>query len=266
MSNYMSKNELDYVINRSSPEPLYLQVGKILEEKIKSGEYDPGERLQAEEYFAAVFGVSRPTVNKAIEYLIGKRVVRRDKGRGTYIEDSNFRHIEFNDLIGIMNYKGHQIRTDVLYFGELRDSSKVPNWLRTAWDDHVLLLKRVRHIDNVPFFISEHFMPYSFYKCLSDIDFTTEFLSNALKIRCNKELVKMEREVRVVVADTEEVNRLGIMASDPVLMLTGTAFKKNNKPLFHHVTRFDAHKVILQGVGFAEHHVNGSNNKQKQNE
>jgi len=255
MSNYINKNELEYVINRSSPEPLYLQLGKVLEEKIKNGEYEPGERLQSEEYFSAAFGVSRPTVNKAIDYLIAKRAVRRDKGRGTYIEDSSFRHIEFSDLIGIVNYKGHQIHTEVLQLKELEDYSRIPTWLKTTWENRIFYLKRVRHIDNVPLFISEHFLPYRYYKCLSKVDFRTEFLSQALKRCCNKELIKIEREVRVISAESEEVNRLGITSSDPVLQLTGIAYLKNNKPLFLHITRFDAHKVILKGIGYAEHHI-----------
>ena len=65
--------------------PLYYQVSEFIEELIKKGEILPAERMLSEEVLAERFGVSRPTINKAIAILLRKSVLTRERGKGTRI-------------------------------------------------------------------------------------------------------------------------------------------------------------------------------------
>ena len=57
-------------LDRGSPVPLYFQVATQLEEMIESGEMPVGGRLANEVELADRLGVSRPTMRRAIQYLV----------------------------------------------------------------------------------------------------------------------------------------------------------------------------------------------------
>src|SRR5690606_41132648 len=66
-----------------SPIPLYYQVAQSLKRTIASGELAPGERLANEIDLAATLGVSRPTVRRALRYLVEEGLLVRKPGVGT---------------------------------------------------------------------------------------------------------------------------------------------------------------------------------------
>ena len=65
--------------------PLYYQLGSILREKILSGSYAAGDRLPTEAELGDDFGISRITVRQALEALETEGLIRREKGRGTFV-------------------------------------------------------------------------------------------------------------------------------------------------------------------------------------
>src|ERR1700686_3074161 len=72
-------------VDRSSPVPLYFQVAQHLEQMIESGELPMGTRLENETDLADQLGLSRPTMRRAIEYLVGRGLLVRKGGIGTQV-------------------------------------------------------------------------------------------------------------------------------------------------------------------------------------
>src|SRR6185437_12009546 len=69
----------------NSPVPLYFQVAQRLEQMIESGELATGTRLENEIDLADRLGLSRPTMRRAIESLVGKGLLVRKRGVGTQV-------------------------------------------------------------------------------------------------------------------------------------------------------------------------------------
>jgi len=65
--------------------PAYFQLARILHRWIMSGELRPGDRLPPEKELCEEFGLSRMTVRRSISMLADKGLVRRERGRGTFI-------------------------------------------------------------------------------------------------------------------------------------------------------------------------------------
>ncbi|MCZ7647662.1 MAG: GntR family transcriptional regulator [Planctomycetota bacterium] len=72
-------------IDRSSPEPLYAQVKKLLAEQVARGEFRPHDTLPDERSLAERLGLSRLTVRRAILELTEAGVFERIRGRGTFV-------------------------------------------------------------------------------------------------------------------------------------------------------------------------------------
>lgn len=63
----------------------YRQVVDWIQEKLRSGELKPGDRLESENELGARFGISRQTVRHALDALEWQGVLLRRRGSGTYI-------------------------------------------------------------------------------------------------------------------------------------------------------------------------------------
>jgi GntR family transcriptional regulator len=65
--------------------PAYFQLASILHREIMSGDLRPGDRVPSENELSEQYDLSRMTTRKAITLLAEKGVVRREKGKGTYV-------------------------------------------------------------------------------------------------------------------------------------------------------------------------------------
>lgn len=102
-------------LNRKSPVPLYFQVAQQLERSIEAGELPRGTRLSNEVEFAQQLGLSRPTMRKAMEYLVDKGLVVRQRGVGTRVVSPMVRRsLELSSLFDDLEAIGQHPATEVL--------------------------------------------------------------------------------------------------------------------------------------------------------
>jgi GntR family transcriptional regulator len=73
---------LDVNIDRTAPEPLHDQVAARIRRAIAEGEASPGERLPLAKDLAAVLGVNKNTVLRAMHILREEGLVEFRRGRG----------------------------------------------------------------------------------------------------------------------------------------------------------------------------------------
>ncbi len=87
-------------VDRNSPVPLYFQVAQQLEKLIESGELATGTRLENEIDLADQLGLSRPTMRRAIQYLVDRGLLVRKRGVGTQVLHAKVRRqVELSSLL-----------------------------------------------------------------------------------------------------------------------------------------------------------------------
>lgn len=64
--------------------PKYLALAQRLQQDIEAGIYPPGQRIPSETWLAAEYGMSRPTVVRALELLKRDGWLESRQGDGTY--------------------------------------------------------------------------------------------------------------------------------------------------------------------------------------
>src|SRR5215472_7045288 len=72
-------------IYRNSPVPRYHQLKEILREKIRAGEWKPGDIIPSERELSENYGISRMTARQAITDLVNEGVFYREQGKGTFV-------------------------------------------------------------------------------------------------------------------------------------------------------------------------------------
>jgi GntR family transcriptional regulator len=73
------------VVAYEVPTPKYLRVLNVLRERIEDGTYAPGAALPSESQLCTEFGVSRPTVLKALGILRQDGWIESQQGRGHFV-------------------------------------------------------------------------------------------------------------------------------------------------------------------------------------
>ena len=102
-------------IDRSSPVPLYFQVASRIEQAIVSGELPAGSRLENEVALAHRLNLSRPTVRRALQELVGKGLVVRRRGIGTQVVQRPVtRKVELTSLYDDLSRGGQHPATTLL--------------------------------------------------------------------------------------------------------------------------------------------------------
>ena len=76
-----------YVLDQDDPLPLYYQVYHSLLERIRAGEFVPGDALPSERRLAEAYGVSRITIIGALDVLEQENLIERQHGRGTFVTE-----------------------------------------------------------------------------------------------------------------------------------------------------------------------------------
>ena len=67
--------------------PLYVQLADEIAQSIAAGTLQPGDRVASEPELMRRHGVSRATAIRALEHLEQTGLVRREQGRGTFVEE-----------------------------------------------------------------------------------------------------------------------------------------------------------------------------------
>ena len=143
----------DATIDRASPVPFYFQLAEALEEEIVSGRWQPGTRIPSENELCGHYGLSRTTVRQALARLGQEGLVRRDKGRGTYVSESRPRSWLIQSTEGFFHDEllrgGRAVTSRMLRL----ERARLPRWasdsLGLPAGSEGVVVERVRSVDGV---------------------------------------------------------------------------------------------------------------------
>ena len=147
-------------VDRTSPVPLYYQVAQLLERAIESGELPAGSRLENEIALAERLSLSRPTVRRAIAYLVDQGLVVRKRGIGTQVLHAKVRRpLELTSLYDDLNADGRSPSTRVLTLETVRAPDSVAHALGIEEGAPVLSMGRLRSAGAEPLAVLHNYVP-----------------------------------------------------------------------------------------------------------
>jgi GntR family transcriptional regulator len=144
--------------------PLYLQVRDAMIERIAKREWKPGGAIPNEGDLAREYRISTGTMRKALDLLEAGRVVTRQQGRGTYVNDqssdalvSRFWRIDGVDK-GSMAWDSKTI--DIV---EAQANDDERQQLRLGPHDRVYRVRGIYLNGEVPFLVEEASLPVALF-------------------------------------------------------------------------------------------------------
>lgn len=242
--------ELKFSVDRSSPVPLYFQVSRQLEDAIHSGAVSPGSRLQNEIALADRCGLSRPTVRRAIQELVNKGLLVRQRGVGTMVVDNPQvkRQVKLTSLFDDLAKSGQDPATDVLAHEVVLAEDDVAQHLSVSAGDEVVCLERVRYASGEPLAIMHNWLPVPLAGDLTSDELRVCGLYELLRGKgVSMRLASQRMGARVATGD--EATILGLRPGAPLLTMERTTYDDMGRAveLGRHVYRADTYsfEVVL---------------------
>ena len=238
MSNVLSESLTD-AIDREVPIPYHYQLRELLRGEIVAGRWRVNERLPSERELCEASDLSRTTVREAIDALVYEGLLRREKGRGTFVaEPKMVESIQWGSpFSGSMAEQGIPIRTKVLRLEVATPPYVVAQELRLASDAPVIVLDRVRSAFNEPILVSTSYVPQKLCPTLVYDDLTQNSLYELLGEKYDLNIAKAKRYMEAVAANELEAKLLNIEPGTPLMLIESTVYLEDDTPLEYFKSR-----------------------------
>src|SRR3954454_15139417 len=154
---------LTFDIDRSSPTPLYFQLAQAIEGAISSGGLPAGSRLENEVLLAQRYGLSRPTVRRAVQELVDKGLLVRKRGVGTQVIQPHVRRsVELTSLYEDLARAGDSPTTTVLSLERVPAPAEIAAELGVREGEEIVVVQRLRLSRGEPLALMTKHLPGRF--------------------------------------------------------------------------------------------------------
>ena len=219
----MRAQELD----RTSALPLYHQVKQLLLARVRAEDLLPGARVPGDHELSRALAVSRSVVRQALAELEAEGLVERVKGRGTFVTRPRTAEQLVARLTGLheeMTTRGSRVTSVVRRLEVVPADDHVAGALALEVGTPVVVLERLRHVDDEPWVLTTTHLPVDVAPGLVDEDFSEQSLYALLEARHGLRLTHGHRSVEAVAASEVTAALLGLRAGQPLLLLRSTSW------------------------------------------
>jgi GntR family transcriptional regulator len=222
-------------IDRDSPIPFYFQLSTLLEAEIVGGRWRSGTRLPGEEEIGRQFNLSRTTVRQALSRLEQEGLIRRDKGRGTFVAETRARSWLLQSAEGFFHDEvdrfgrtvtSHVVRAEVALLPRFASEA-----LAAVEGSDGVVMERLRSVDGkIALFVTDY-LPESLADAALSLG-PEESLYERLRDRAGVVVAGGRRVVEAVKAGRRLASLLEVDATTPLVYIESVAWDRNLMP-FH---------------------------------
>lgn len=221
------------MIDKRSSVPLYLQIQDLLLDRIRAGDYQPGEQVPSELEISSQHSVSRMTARKALDMLVSRGILYRRKGKGTYVAENvvSFGLSTMLSFSQTLRAQGYSVETRVLRKEVIPGSQDVLSKLQLQRDNQVIVIQRLRFVEDRPATIHTAFLEHRLFAPIMNIDLSQESLLDSIQSIARVSIAYTQDSVQADLANPIEADHLDIQPGSPLLRVEGIAYAENGEPL-----------------------------------
>ena len=219
---------------------LYTRIEETIATEIAQGDYRPGDQLPTEDALLERFQVSRITIRRAIQNLVGRGLLEIRRGLGTFVLSPRI-EAELTKLTGFvedMNAAGRKATARVVSHGVVAASARVAERLQLAKGAKVMQIRRVRLADGMPISFDETYLPLPLGKQIVRKDLRLYPIFTLLEEEYGVPLVEADYELEAVIATKAVADALQVKAGSPIFQIERTSMTTGNQPVDYEVLSY----------------------------
>lgn len=235
------------MIDRYSPEKIYMQIAHAIESDLKDG-FEAGDLYLSEKTLTEKFGVNRHTVRRAVEELVKQGVLEKRHGFGTFVAEKRLAYSikGHQRLSQAIAENGSEVTTTLLDKKIIAARGSVAEKLQLKNAEDVVQVDTLRQIDDKPIALISHFFPQAIVKDTFD-NYESGSLGTFLAKQCEIEAKRISSQVNAAMPNAQDSFQLGMNSSQPILKVkTLNINVKTNELVEYSVTRFRGDMMQLE--------------------
>jgi len=211
------------------------QVYLVLRDRILSGAIALGAKLPTEHELAAVHGVSRVTVRRALGELARERLIERRRSAGTRVI---YRPVlapmvaDISGMLASLADMGRRTAVKLLSFDYVRAEGGVAQALGVASDQMLQRSVRVRSVDGEPFSYLTTFVPESISLTFTRQDLASRPLLDLLE-RAGVKVERARQRISAALATPDVATALDVRTGTPLIELTRVVYDRSGRGVEH---------------------------------
>ena len=236
-------------IRKDGAVPYYAQLADLFRDHIVTGHWEPGRPLPSEQAIGEFFGLSRTAVRQALAELQAEGLVRKEKGRGSFVRGPRRAEFVVQELRGFfdeMSEQGKAVDTDVLLLETTVAPAEEAALLGIPTGSKVVQLDRLRRIDGEPICLARTLLPLPRFAGLAGQDLSSSSLYEVLHDAFGVEPRTGWRTVEATAADRTTAGLLGVRPGAPLLMLHSLNVDADGQPFEHFTAWYRADRTSFR--------------------
>ncbi|MBB5183511.1 GntR family transcriptional regulator [Catenisphaera adipataccumulans] len=231
----MSRTKLD-----ESAKPLYVQIKDIYRHKILTQELKRGDKIESELEIQKKFSVSRITVRQAMLDLEKEGMVKRGRGKGTFVIWRPGFEIPLNKFSGFtaeMERQGAEVATLQLQVSRRSMDPKTERMFKKHVKEEMICVERVRTVDDIKAVFSRSYYPLDDGLPEDEQEYG-ESVYEMLKERGVGAPARTKEWMHTELPNEEVEKALNIAANQPVLVCCCEVFDKDDQVIEYGVNYY----------------------------
>jgi GntR family transcriptional regulator len=213
--------------------PRYHRIAETLRERIRVGELPSGARLDNQRQLAKSFGVTLMTLRQALELLEREHLITRRHGLGTFVAAPSIDYdiLQLRRFAGDLSAKGERVATRLLGTRFAAADRRVAEALRLAGPPRVLVLERLRLVDEHPMSLQRSFLPSPLGDEVIRADLALTPLHQVLEFKLGVVITRASETVSAVRLGRREARDLGCRAGQPAFESERVSYDAGGAPI-----------------------------------
>jgi GntR family transcriptional regulator len=221
-------------IELRSPVPYYFQLATLIAREIRSGRWLPGGRIAGEAELCDALGVSRTTIREALSRLEQEGLIRRERGRGSFVAEARPRSWLLQSSFGFAQDEverlGRKVTSQVL----AARVEPLPEWASDLLDlpagSGGVTLERLRAVDGMTALYVVNHLPSKYAPTVLALSDPEASLYAALWRDANVEVAGGKRVVEAVEAGDKMAQLLEVDPRSPLLVVESVSWDHDRQP------------------------------------
>lgn len=229
------------MIDKNSPIPVYYQLKEAIKAKISDGTWKVGDCIASERELSETYEVSRMTIRQALGELVQEGILRREKGKGTFVCEPEVKQQDVMSFTEIIKKTGKELKTEVLSMEYIDTPKKIKEVLNFP---KLYKINRIRRVSGEVIANEIIYIPK---ENSGELD-STIVLGSIFKILEERGcyIDHSESEIKAIIMDEYYRNLFEVDMQVPLIKTYGTTLDNENKILFIEESVYRSDKYILE--------------------